>query len=143
MNVGKNQVWVIFKSIEHPVAMMRIDIHISDTLHVVVAAQIFGSNAAIVKHTETRSVIASGMMQAGNGDKCALVIAVHDFIDGAKNRSDNSGGRVVDSRNCRRVAIVQPTLASRRQARHFVDVISRVKKSQFVDQCGSRMSEIN
>ena len=111
MDVGEYQVRVILESVKHAVAMVRIDIDIGDSSKPELFAQVLGGDATIIKDTETGRGIASGVMQSGNGDKRAFVVAMHDLIHRAQYRADDCRCRVVNAGHSRRIAIIEPTRA--------------------------------
>ena len=67
--VGNDDFGVVFKGVVHPIAVMSIDIHISDAPKSGTAAQKLNCNSAIVENAETRCMIAAGVVQACNRHK--------------------------------------------------------------------------
>ena len=84
VDIGKYQVGIILESVEDAVAVMSVDIDVGDSLQSVLQAQVLSCDAAIVENAESGGAIASRMMQSGNGNKCAPVVAVHDFVNSAQ-----------------------------------------------------------
>ena len=116
MYVGKNKVGIVLEAIENAIAMMRINIDISDSSDAEFLAQVFDRDATVVEDTKPGSTAPCRMMQACNRHERAPVIVVHDLIDGAQNGPDDSRRGIVDTRHRGRVALIQPAAAQRRHA---------------------------
>ena len=87
--------------------MVRVDIHVGDTLQSVLLTQIFGGNAAVIEHAKPGGTIARRVMQSCDWHERALRFAAHDRVDGSKRGADNIGSRIEDSRQSRRIAVVE------------------------------------
>ena len=68
---------------------MRIDVDVGDAFKTELLPQVFRGDTAIVKDAKTGRVLASSVMQSGDGYERALVVAVHHFIDSAQDRTDH------------------------------------------------------
>jgi len=143
VDISKYQVGVIFKSVEHTVAMVRIYVHIGDARQAEGLAQVLCRHATIVKYAEPGSPVARRMMQTGNRHERASVVVVHDFVNGAKYCTNHGRCRVVNTFQRRCIAVVEPALSHGRHPRHLVDVLGGVKERQFVHERGTRMTEID
>ena len=71
VEVGEQQIRIVLERVEHAVAVMRIDVDVSDALQAMLAAQHLDRDAAIVEHAEAGGVVARRMMQAGDRNECA------------------------------------------------------------------------
>ena len=143
VNIGKYQVGVVFKTVEHAVAMMGVYVDIGDACQAKILAQIFCRHATVVEHAEPGCPVTGRMVQPGNGHKCAFVVVVHDFVNGTQHRANHGRGRVVNTFHRRCVTVVEPAFADGRHLRHLVDVVGSVKKRQLVDERGTRMTQVD
>ncbi len=71
VDVGEDQVRIALESVIDAVAVMGIDIHVSNALQAVIPAQHFHRHAAVVENAETRGPAARGVMQPGDGNERA------------------------------------------------------------------------
>ncbi len=62
VDICKDQIRVIFKRVEHAVAMMRVDIDVGDALNAVLLAQLLGRDTKVIEDTKPCCVIAAGMV---------------------------------------------------------------------------------
>ena len=140
VNIRENEIRIVLKAVKHTVAVMRIDIHVSDALDIKLLSQVFGSNTAVVEDTESGCPVASGVVQSGNRHESTPVVSVDHFVNSAENRADDGGCRVVDAGDDWRIAIIEKAGTQRGQLRHLVDVFGSMKKCQLIDQCRSRVA---
>jgi len=143
VDIGEDKVGIGLKAVKDAIAMVCIDIDVSHPLEAEAFAQVFDGNTAVIENTEPGGAGARRVMQSGYRDERALVIAVHDLIDGAKHGADDGGCGVIDAGYDRGVAIIEPALACRRQARHLFNVLSRMEQRQLVDERGTRVTKGN
>ena len=68
---------------------------------------------------------------------------VHDFVRGAKHCPDDVRGRIVDSLDGRRVAVVEVACALLGHEGHLVDVVRRVEQRQLINRGSPRMAEFD
>ena len=134
VNIGKQGVRIILETVEHAVAVVRVDVDISDALHVVALAQVLDRDAAVIEDTESRCAAACRVVQTGDRDERARVVVVHQLVNGAQHRAHHGRSGVVDPGHGGRIAIVQPAAADGRHARYFVNVIRRVKQGEFIGE---------
>ena len=142
VDIGKDQVGVILKSVENAITMMRVDIDVGDAPQSVLPAQVLSRDSAIIENTESGSAITRRVMKSGNWNKCALVVAMHDFVNSAQDCADNSRSRVVDSFDGGRITIIKVALADSRQARHLVNVVSGMEQGELINQSRTRMTVV-
>ncbi len=89
MNIGKPHVGIRFERVVHTIAMMGIDIHVSNSLHAKPASQHFYCHTAIVEHAKARRVVARGMVKPGNRDEGTFNGALHHRLDADQRRADD------------------------------------------------------
>ena len=140
VEVGEQQIGVVLETVKDAVAMMGININVGNALDSKLLAQILDRDPAVVEYAESGSACSRRVMQSGNRDECALVVSVHDLIDGTKHGSDNGRCRVIDSGHGGRIALVEPAVTGRGHTRHLVDVVRRMEKCQLVDERRSRVA---
>src|SRR3982751_6861371 len=104
--VSDEHLGITFIRIVKSIAVVNIDVDVSDAPDAIFFAQRIDNDAAIVEHTETRTGIATGMVAAADRLGRSLTIAVHDALESFERCADNCSGRVVDTRICGCVAIV-------------------------------------
>ena len=143
VDIGKDKVGIGLETVKDAVAVVRIDIDVSHPLEAELFSQVFDGNTTVIKDTESSGVAAGRVMQSGDRDERALVIAVHDLVDGAKHGTDDGGCRVVDAGYDWSVTVIEPALTCRRQARHLVNVLSRMEQRQLLDECRTRVAKGN
>src|SRR5581483_10175582 len=105
---------VILEGVENPISVMRVDIHIGDSLEPGSSAQHLDGDSAIVENTKTRCVIASRMMQTRDRDKCATTLTAHDRGRCIQSCANDYGRSLINSTECRRIAGVEETLPGQR-----------------------------
>ena len=143
VDIGEDQVRIGLKAVKNAVAMMCVDINVSHSLETELFAQVLDGDTTVIKNTEPSGATAGRVMQSGDRDERAFVIAMHDLIDGAEHGADDGGCGIVDAGNDRSVAVIEPALACRRQARNLVNVLSRMEQRQLVDECRTRVTKGN
>ena len=62
VQVNKYQIGITLKSIEDAVAMMRVNIHIGDTLYSMLFAQCFNCDTTVIEHAETGRSVTAGVV---------------------------------------------------------------------------------
>jgi len=72
MNIGEDQVGVVFEAVKYAVAMVRIDIDIGDLLDTVLLSQILDRDAAVVEYAKAGGDVPSRMVQAAIGENARL-----------------------------------------------------------------------
>ena len=112
--IGKYEVRIVFESIEHPVAVVCVDIDVSNAAQTVLLAQVFGGDTAIIEDAKTSGPIPPRMMQARDGNKRTASIAVHNVVCSRQYGANDIGRCIEDSLDGRRVTVIQVTLARRR-----------------------------
>ncbi len=80
VDVGENDVGIVFERVKHPVAVMGIDVDVGDLLQPVALAEQLNRHSAIVEHAEPRSLVARGVMKARNGHEGVARSAAHDGV---------------------------------------------------------------
>ena len=138
MQVGEQQIGIVLERVEHAVAVMRIDVDISDALHAVPTPQHFDRHAAVVEDAKAGGVAARRMMQTGNRNECAARGAAEHSVDGVQRRADDVARGFVDAAPGRRVACVEIAEAARRTLAHEIDVGRRVKPFELFTRSGAR-----
>ena len=141
VDVGEDQVGVALEGVVHAVAVMRVDVHVSNALQAVIPPQHFHGHAAVVEHAETGGRAARGVMQTGDRNEGAARLARHDLLGGEQRRADHVGRRLVDAAPRRRVAGVEESLAGQRRFRDQVDVLRRVERLELVARGGARLHD--
>jgi hypothetical protein len=111
VDIGKEQVRIVFESVKHAVAVMCIDVYISDPLQTVFLTQVFDGDATIVKDTKARSVITPGMVQPCDRHKCSLCLTLHDRINSRQCRADHVRSDLENPGKCRRITAVEKSTA--------------------------------
>ena len=143
VDIGEDKIGIGLEAVKDAVAMMCVDINVGHSLEAELFAQVLDGNTTVIKNTESSGAAAGRVMQPGNRNERALVIAVHDFVDGAKHGADDGGCGVIDAGDDRSVAVIEPALACRRHARHLVNVLSRMEQRQFVYEGRTRVTKGN
>ena len=130
VDVGEADTGILLEGVEHPVAVVGIDVHIGDPPQAVPRPQQFQHDATIVVDAETRGLVAPGVMEAGDGHEGPAGVPRHDVLHG-EYRCANDGRRCrIQAPPRRRVALVQPASAGQAQGFHAGDVPRRVKGRQ-------------
>jgi len=62
VDIGKQQIRIIFETVKHAITMMGVNIDVGDALDAVLRAQVFDCDAAIVEYAKPRSHVAAGVM---------------------------------------------------------------------------------
>ncbi len=143
VHVGKDHVRVTLETVEHTIAMVRVDIYVRDAADAVPHAQVFDGDTAVIEDAETRRMIAGGMVEARDRHKSARSVTCHQCIDGRQGRADHNPAFVKDARHHRRVAAVEKTGTLLRQPRDVLDIVLGMKQRERLDGCNLRFFELN
>lgn len=111
VDIGKEQVRIVFESVKHAIAMMCIDVYVSNPLQTVCLTQVFDGNATIVENTETRSMFSAGMVQPCDRHKCSLCLTLHDSINSGQCRADHVCRDLENPGKYRRITAVEESTA--------------------------------
>ena len=129
MDIGENQLGIFFIRIEHPVAVMHVDIDIGYALNAVVGTQRFNHDAKVIEDAEAGGTVAPSMVQSADGLKCGPTLRAHDVRQTIEGRTNYRGARFIDARKDRRVSVIQilAPIVFRSQ-----DIVGRVGGEEFL-----------
>ena len=138
MDIREDKVWVIFETVEHAVAVMRVDIDVGYALHAVFLAQVFGGNTAIIEDAKPGRTISASVMQSRYRHERALCPPFHDCVHSRQRSANDIGGGIKYTRQCGSVPIIKKALAVSRHARNLVDVVGGMEQHQVINTgiCG-------
>src|SRR5581483_2208007 len=127
VDVGEDQIGIIFERIEDAVAVMHVDIDVGHPLDRILGAQGLDYHAQIVEHAKSRGTVAARVMQSADRLEARAQLASHDLRKGIQRRSDYRRRRREDSREDRRIAVVQVVEPVAFGIAHALDVRSGVE----------------
>jgi len=133
VDIGKDQVRVIFEAVKHTIAMMGIDVYVSDSLQSIFLSKILNRYTAVVEHTESCGMFTSGVMESGNRNKCPLRVTLHDGVNSGQCRADYICRDLEDTGKRRRIAAIEKACAILGFLRYEIDVIRSMKERQLVN----------
>ena len=87
--VGEQQVRVGFVGVENPVAMVGVDIDVSDAADAVAPSQHLDDDATVIEYAEPGRVRARRMVQSPDADECALDAALHQLFGREQRAADH------------------------------------------------------
>ena len=87
--VGEQQVRVGFVGVENPVAMVGVDVDVSDAADAVAPSQHLDDDATVIEYAEPGRVRARRMMQSPDADECALDAALHQLFGREQRAADH------------------------------------------------------
>ena len=118
------------EGVEHPVAVVGVDVHVGHALHAVAPAQGLDGEAAVVVHAEAPGGVPARMVQAGDGHECTPAASRHHRVHRRQGGAGHDGGGLVDAGDCGGVAVVQEPGALLRQCLDPGHVLRRVEQGQ-------------
>ncbi len=130
MDIGEQQIGIVLETVEHAVAVMRVDIDIGHPPQTVSPAQELDHDAAVVVDAEPGGVLSAGMVQSRDRHESSPERAVHDPLHRRDRCPDDSRARDIDTRHRGRIAIVQEPVAGRAALGHEVEIVGRVEGEQ-------------
>jgi len=133
VDIGKDQVRVIFEAVKHTIAMMGIDVYVSDSLQSIFLSKILNRYTAVVEHTESCGMFTSGVMESGNRNKCPLRVTLHDGVNSGQCRAYYVCRDLEDTGKRRRIAAIEKACAILGFLRYEIDVIRSMKERQLVN----------
>src|SRR5688572_23419533 len=134
VDIDRDYVRVVFELVVHPVAMVHIDVHVSDAAYTVLGAQRLDEHPGIVEHAEAGGAPAARVVQAADRLERAYGLARHDAPRAFERRADDVRGDLVAAFEGGGVAVIQESLAILRRGDDPVYVVRRVEALD----CGSR-----
>ena len=137
VDIGKEQVRIVFETVKHAISVMGVDIDVSDSLQSVIFSQILNGDATVVEHTKPGGMFPARVVKSGNGYKCPLCLPLHDSINRCQRGADDVCGNLEHARKCRGITAIKKTSAVLRFLRDKIDVIGRMKKRELVNRRSS------
>ena len=106
MRIDNDREWVVLETVEHTIAVMRVDIDVGDALQAKVLTGMFDRDTAIIEHTETRRAIAPCVMQSADRIEGALGVTRQDLFERPERSTDDCGRGLEDAGPGGRIAMV-------------------------------------
>ena len=128
MQVGKDQVWVLFKGVEDAIAVVGINIDIGHSLNTMSGAQGFNCDATVIEDAEPGGRVAAGMVQPRNGHEGASAVVLDDLVDGIQHAAYHIGGGLVGVWKTGGVATIQIAATCLRHGFDFSHIIGGVEQ---------------
>ena len=107
VDIGEQQVRVVFKTIKHAITVVRVNIDVGDPPEAVVPAQIFDRHTAIIEYTKPGSLITCRVVQTCDGHEGAFAVTVHHGINRRERGAHNVAGGLKYAGDRRRVAVIE------------------------------------
>jgi hypothetical protein len=79
VEVGEHHRRVVLERVEHPIAVVRVDVDVSDALQSR-ALQQLDRHPAVVEDAKARRALARRVMEPGDGHEGAAALAAHDRL---------------------------------------------------------------
>ncbi len=132
MQIGEDQLRIGLERIEHPIAMMRVDVDIGDPRQAVPRPQQLDRDAAVVEHAEAGGGIATRVVQAGDRHEATARTAFHDRLGGLQRRPDDVARGLEDAAIGRRIPTIEVALPGGGTLAHAGDVLGCMESQKFL-----------
>src|ERR1700740_1392454 len=110
MHVREDDRRIVFERVEPTIAVVGVDIDVSDAFQPQLLPQELDGDTTVVKNAETRSTIPRGVMKPRDRYESTAALALHNRVGSIQSSPHDAGGRFVHASKCRRVAPVEKTL---------------------------------
>ncbi len=107
MNIGENNVGIIFKRIEHAIAEMHVDVHIPNAPDAVTASQRLDDDTEIIEYAKSSCMAPPRMMQSANWLEAASTYAIHYQVKAVQSGTNHMRRDLEYARKHRRVAEIE------------------------------------
>src|SRR5205814_528512 len=131
VQVGGHHRRILLEYVEHAVAVMRVDVHVTDALQAL-ALQELDRHAAVVEHAEVGRALARRVVQSRDRHEGPATLPPHDRLHGAQRGADHAGRRPVHAAERRGVAGVEKALTALRALAHELEVGGAVERAQLL-----------
>jgi sulfate-transporting ATPase len=143
MDIGNDHVRVILERVEHPVAVMGVDIDVGNALQARTPAQQLDRHSAIVENAEAGGMVAGGVVQTSYGYERPAAAALHDRIGGIECGADDIGRRLVNTAEGRGIPSIQKPLPGRRALAHEIDVRRCMEAQELLVGSRARLKQLH
>ena len=143
VQVGEDELGVVLETVEHPIAVVRVDVDIGHAPDAVSPAQRLDRHAGVIEDAETGGRIAACVVQPRDGYEGAPAVAAQDRVHRIQHRAHDIGAGLVHAAKRRRVAVVEIALPGLRLARHARDVLGRVEQQQVFARARNRRGQLD
>ena len=132
--IRKNQVGVVLERVKHTIAVVHVDIQVTDAADAIHAAQGFDHYSEVVEHTEPGGVTASRMVESADRLQAAQAMPVHHLRQPIQGRSDDMGRGAVHAGKHRRITVVEQSKTPFLGGKHQLYVVVAMKADQLLMQ---------
>ena len=107
MDVGKDQVGIVFESIKHAVTVVYVDVEVTDPADAIYAAQGFNNDPKVIEHAEAGGVCAPRMMESADWLEAAQAVTVHNLRQAIQSGADDMCRGSVNTGKYRGISVIQ------------------------------------
>src|SRR5918992_1033526 len=122
MDIGNDHRGIVFEPVKHPIAMVRIDVHIGYVSLVVNRLEGFDGHATVIEDTETRCAVAACVMQSADRYERSPAVAVHQPIERIERTPNHCRRGFVYPRKRGGIAVIEIAFAGFGLPDHAIDI---------------------